>query len=345
MVKMTDIAAHLGLSRLTVSAVLNNRHEEVGISAETAARVRAAAEELGYFPNQLAIATKTGRSQVLGALISGMGQQWVGRVLRGLLRGARESGYLLKIEEIRGPEQEQAALRRFMEQRVAGLFCCNLHPKEEFIRILAETSLRYECPVVATNCSLELAAHRIDSDDTGGYALAVEHLWSLGHRRIGYVGLASGTTTAQSRMRDFVEALQDLGGRAEEDLVFDFQGDPKEEGEARVAAMLSRRAGKPTAVVCGSDYEASHVLRVARRLGVRVPEDLSVMGFSDEGIGQFLDPRLTTVAQPFEQLGYRCAEVLLNQCRAPKKRQAERSSKELLPTRMVVRGSTGPSAR
>jgi len=341
MVKMTDIAAHLGLSRLTVSAVLNNRHAEVGISAETAARVKAAALELGYFPNHLAIATKTGRSQVLGAIISGMGQKWVGRVLRGLLQGARESDYLLKIEEVWGPEQELAALRRFMEQRVAGLFCCNFHPKEAFVRTLEETSRRYDCPVVATNSSLALAAHRVDSDDTGGYVLAVEHLWSLGHRRIAYVGLPAETTTAQSRERDFIEALHGVGGEAEASQVFAFGGD----GEARVAEMLSAGGGRPTAVVCGSDYEAANVLRVARRLGLRLPGDLSVVGFSDEGIGHYLDPGLTTVAQPFEQLGYRCAEVLLSRCGRKKKENGNRRTVALLPTSLVVRESTAAVGR
>ncbi|RRJ95918.1 helix-turn-helix domain-containing protein [Opitutaceae bacterium TAV4] len=353
-VRMADIAAHLGVSRLTVSAVLNNRHGSVRISEETAAKVRAAAAQLGYVRNHLAIATKTGRSFSVGVIVSRFASEWVARVLSGFIGVAKQRGYLVNIEDVSGSVAEQAALTRFMEQRVGGIFCCNLNPDGNFPELLAETSQRYGCPVVSTISHPRLSGERVDSDDEAGGTMAAQHLWELGHRRIASVGL----TLNRRRSEAFANALTGLGGtvppewlltRAKEDA----------ETETTLLALLTgtltkprrgspAKTNRPTAVFCASDELASFVMRAARRCGLLVPRDLSVVGFADERVAHLLDPRLTTIAQPFEDMGQRGAELLFQQMDGRVTESVAGNGAgsgaeakcEMLPVRLVVREST-----
>ncbi|EIQ01587.1 transcriptional regulator [Opitutaceae bacterium TAV1] len=355
LVRMVDIAEHLGVSRLTVSAVLNNRHGSVRISEETAAKVRAAAAQLGYVRNHLAIATKTGRSFSVGVIVSRFASEWVARVLGGFIGVAKQRGYLVNIEDVSGTVAEQAALTRFMEQRVRGIFCCNLNPDGNFPEVLAETSQRYGCPVVSTISHPKIAGLRVDSDDEAGGAMAAQHLWELGHRRIASVGLL----LSERRSEAFANALTGLGGtvppewlltRAKEDaeteatllaLLTGTLSKPKKRGGRGGSSAKTKR---PTAVFCASDELASIVMRVARRCGLSVPGDLSVVGFADERLGHLLDPRLTTIAQPFEDMGRRGAELLFQQMDGGKTESVAGSEAEakcaMLPVRLVVREST-----
>ncbi|MDR1279706.1 MAG: LacI family transcriptional regulator [Opitutaceae bacterium] len=343
---MADIAAHLGVSRLTVSAVLNDRHGSVRISEETAAKVRAAAAQLGYVRNHLAIATKTGRSFSVGVIMSRFASEWVARVLGGFLGVAKQRGYLVNIEDVSGAVAEEAALTRFMEQRAGGIFCCNLNPSGDFPELLAETSRRYGCPVVSTISHPRLPGVRVDSDDEAGGSMAAHHLWELGHRRIASVGL----TLSRRRSDAFASALAGLGGTVPPEWSLTRAREDAETGamllallsgaltEARATTAAGDVAGgggggggeerggrggrggggpakrrRPTAVFCASDELASFVLRVARQCGLSVPRDLSVVGFADERAAHLLDPRLTTIAQPFEDMGRRGAELLFQQ--------------------------------
>lgn len=331
-VKMADIAAHLGVSRLTVSAVLNNRHGEVRISEETAARVRSAAAQLGYVRNHLAIATKTGKSFSVGVIVSNFSSEWVSRVLSGFLGSAKKKSYLVNIEDVSGATAEQEALTRLMEQRVGGIFCCNLNPDGNFPEILAETSQRYGCPVVSTISHPRLSGGRVDSDDEAGSSMAAQHLWELGHRRIMSIGLI----LSKRRTDAFIEEIIRCGGtippawqltRKHNDM----------NTETAVADLLSISPKKrPTAIFCASDELASVVMRAAHRCGLSIPDDLSVVGFSDERLAHLLDPRLTTIAQPFEEMGQRGAELLFDQMDGN-----TTGSNNLLPVRLVVRESTG----
>lgn len=338
MVKMSDIAARLGVSRLTVSAVLNDREAEVGISADTARRVRETAEEMGYHRNQLAIAIKTGKNPVVGCLISDLKAEWASRTLSGLLRGLHEGGYLVKIEEVSGPKAENAALTRFTEQRVAGIFCCNFNPGDAFLRRLEQVSRSNGIPVVCSLSRKDIQGTWVDSDDRYGMKLATTHLWELGHRRICYL---AGSRNELLRGEGFREAMQGYGLEVSpKNFVFTDWNFAR--AETITERFLSGVRTRPSAIICESDTLACAVVRRARRLGITVPEDLSVVGFSDSHLCEFFDPPLTSVRQPFEEIGMRCGTLLIEQIQSNKASRA-RKGVERLATNLVIRSSTAPA--
>lgn len=335
MVKMSDIAASLGVSRMTVSSVLNGREAEVGIGEETARRVREAAEKMGYHRNQLAIAIKTGKNPVVGCLISDLRAEWTSRTLSGLLRGLHEGGYLVKIEEVSGAKAENAALTRFTEQRVGGIFCCNFNPGDAFVRRLEQVSHNYEVPVVCSLSRKDILGTWVDSNDREGTQLAVAHLWDLGHRNIAYL---AGTKNELARGEGFRDAMRERGASVSaKNFVFtEWYSHRAEEATER---FLARGRERPTAIVCGSDDLACVAIRTARRLGFAVPGDLSVVGFSDSHQCEFFDPPLTSIAQPFETIGQRCGTLLIEQIQTGKIPKGPQNP-EKLATSLVVRGST-----
>jgi len=338
---MSDIAAHLGVSRLTVSAVLNNRTGEVGISEETARRVREAALELGYHRNHLAIAMKTGVNPVIGCFVSDLSAEWTGRTLSGLLRAMHQSGYLTKIEEVYGEKQETAALARFMEQRVAGIFCCNLNSEESFARTLEEVTRRYATPIVCSTSRQDFAAHQVNSDDIQGVGLAVEHLWGLGHRRIAFLG---GSSTDEPRTTGFLRSMEERGGEVAPEH-FVITGRDFRRVEAVVTEWTSRKRGRPTAILCASDSLAAVAIRTARHGGISIPGELSIVGFANGALCEVMDPPLTSVAQPFEVIGHRCGSLLMELIERRRKKAAPSHRTDRVPTTLVVRGSTGPVPR
>jgi len=341
MVKMSDIAAHLGVSRLTVSAVLNNRTGEVGISEETARRVREAALELGYHRNHLAIAMKTGVNPVIGCFISDLTAEWTGRTLSGLLRAMHQSGYLTKIEEVYGEKAERAALARFMEQRIAGIFCCNLNSGESFARTLEEMTRRYETPIVCSTSRADLAAHKVNSDDILGIGLAVDHLWQLGHRRIAFLG---GEFIGEPRRVGFLHAMRERGGEVPpENLAI--TGREFRRVEVVMTEWMTRKRRRPTAVVCVSDSLAAVAMRTARSHGISIPGKLSVIGFSNSALCEVTDPPLTSVAQPFEAIGHRCGTLLMELIERRKKKATPAFRDEQLATSLALRASCGPVRR
>jgi len=339
---MSDIAAHLGVSRLTVSAVLNGRQTEVGVGEETARRVHEAAVRLGYHRNHLALAMKTGRNPVIGCLLGDLRSEWTSRTLSGMLRYLHGAGYLSKMEEVSGPEAEEAALTRFVEQRIAGIFCVNFNPQEAFARKLETTAFRYGMPIVCSFSRKDIAGGWVDSDDPLGMRLAVEHLWQLGHRRIAFLG---GTEQDQVRTSGFHEAMKDFGGRVPAGFIVHTDWKLPVAEETATALLRRSRSARPTAFVCANDKIAAVVLRACRRIGAGVPQDVSVIGFSDSEVCALTDPELTSIAQPFEEIGRRCGEALIEAIQALRRRPSShpRPRRELIPTRLVARHSTAPA--
>jgi DNA-binding LacI/PurR family transcriptional regulator len=338
-VTMTDMANSLGLSRVTVSAVLNNRHRKAGISDETADKVKEAARELGYYRNDLAMAMKSGRNQVIGAIVSKLAHGWVGRILSGVLHWSRESDYLIKVEEVSGVEAERAALSRLVGQRVAGILCCNFHPADGFSTELAKAAASYAMPVVTVSSNPSLPGLRVMSDDYAGSARAVEYLWGLGHRRICYIGGDEPHGWVRDRTIGFIDTFKKLGGDAKPDTVMMVDYDVAK-FEVLIRQLLSKKRGRPTAILCVNEMLAGISLRVARSLGIDVPEQLSVIGY-DGGFAAFTDPPLTSLEQPFEEMGRRSMEELIACIKAGPPPRPRKPESILLPVDFKVRGSTG----
>ena len=302
MIKISDIARELELSRVTVSAILNDRYQKLGISEKTAQRVLAQAENMGYVPNQNALTMRTGRSLTIGMLSSSLSEGWGAKILVGALRAIQSTQYSLRVEAVHGAEEERSALERLLKSRIEGLFCCNINPApetDEFFKLAGE---RYRVAVVSTNCSFSFPHARIESDNSTAVMTLMEHLVGLGHRQIAHIGGDRSSEASRERSEAFLRGVKNFNLKPDECPVrfSDWEVD-QARSRARQFLELSK---PPTAIFCANDTIAACVLKVANELSIKVPDELSVVGMTNERMSELTVPSLTTVGIPFEEIGH-----------------------------------------
>ncbi|MDD2707990.1 MAG: LacI family DNA-binding transcriptional regulator [Verrucomicrobiae bacterium] len=336
---MADIARKAGVSYPTVSVVLNNRNHSgtVRISEATQQRVRQAAKELGYCRNEIARAMAGGSMRVIGFLTSGLRHEYLGEMLEGVLEVAEENGYLVKVVLVQEKENAAETIQKCIEHRVAGLICTNMiNPLIQQAREMAD---RYLIPLVIVDNTLQHKHKiRVLSDDRQGVCDAVDHLISLGHRRIAFLSGSPQQPECVEREAGYRQQMQKAGVEVSEDFLV--YGHWKRFEAEQAAACLLKKPDRPTAIICVSDFMAMAAIRAARSLGIGVPGDFSVVGFSNCKASDFADPPLTTVFQPFAEMGQTAVQHLLGQIQ--KKRTALRKVDNLcrISTKLVVREST-----
>lgn len=336
MVTMTDIARKAGVSRATVSLVLNGKDAAVGIAEETRRRVRAAAEELGYRPNQVARAMVTGRNQVLVFLVPTPSAEVASRILEGVLREAEEVGYFVKVLPFSGPVSHRV-IERCVELRPTGVVALYLYG--EALNYLYNELTRYRIPAVIVDSSPQMdRGIRVFSDDQDGMRQVLTHLTELGHRRIAFIGGTEASGAAQLRETAYKELLAEWDLPQPEGYLQ--RGRFNIEATEQAARTLLAHPERPTAIACVDDRTAMIVERVAWGSGVRVPEELSVTGFADLVMAEYSHPALTTVVQPFEAMGRSAVRHLLSVDLSEGVNVS--MIEEPLPTELKVRASTAP---
>jgi DNA-binding LacI/PurR family transcriptional regulator len=322
-VTSVDVARHAGVSQSTVSLVLSGKGRG-RISEATQERVRRSARELGYRPNVAAQALRLGASRAVALLVPDITNPFFSRVLRGAQRAAQAAGYTVALVDTANDRRWEAqSFEALRAGPVDGYLLFEvsrpeaLGPGEHVVLVEREAP---RCPSV-----------RVDAE--GGAAAAFRHVVELGHRRIGHLAASFDAPTFHlrevARRRVLDEAGLDPAAqpRATTAITID---------DARDAA-LPLLAERPTAVCCDDDIIAAGLYLAARESGVRIPRDLSVVGFDDMDFARVLDPPLTTVALDGEQLGASAFELL-------EARMAGRRSRKrvVLPAELLVRGSTAP---
>jgi DNA-binding LacI/PurR family transcriptional regulator len=303
-----DVARHAGVSVATVSRVLN---DVPIVSDDMRERVRDAIARLGYRPSSAARSLSLGRSQAIGVVAPFFTSPSVVERLRGVAHRARDHGYGLMLFDVETGAQRAAAFAEFARRdRVDGLLVISLRLFDEDVDALVRDRL----PVVMVDCGHPRIPHVVIDDAHGG-ELAAEHLLARGHRRIGFVGDEPdgpdgpfGFTSSEDRRRGFRRALRRAGVRPASEL--ECRGPHGRTNARELAEALLRRPGRPTAVFAASDTQAIGVLEAAQSAGLRVPEDLAVIGFDDIEIAEPLG--LSTVRQPLRQSGARGADLLLS---------------------------------
>lgn len=299
---MEDVARVAGVSHQTVSRVLNNHPN---VSAKTRERVEQAISELGYRRNTAARSLVTRRSQTIGVLGSELAQYGPSHTLLGLQQAAREAGYFVSVAGLRDvtPESIKDAVAHFMDQGVDGIVVTVPHPGT--FEVLKDVTTQVPLVAVGAVGDEQLTGAAVDQQE--GARLVVEHLVDLGHRRIGHLSGPSGWIDAAAR----VEGWRDAMAAAGLDAAPVIEGDWTAEcGYRQGLAIAAERS--ITALFVANDQMALGVLRAFHEAGVRVPEDISVVGFDDQPESAYFIPPLTTVAQDFEELGHRCIALLLD---------------------------------
>lgn len=330
-----------------MSFVLNGRGDG-NVAPEAQERIRAAARELGYRPDRLARSLRLGRTNVIGFVTDAIATSpFAGRILGAAMDRAQESGYVLVAFDSEGhPDLEQAAIDELTQRSVDGLVYASMGLRE--LTSLPQTGL----PMTLANCYEPTPTRdAVVPDDLEGAATAARHLLELGHRRIvmltGTGAAKGGNLSGPVRSKGFRAAMTRAGVSAQEAPVVT-AGWTIDEGYRAAMKVLAAPDGRaadprrrPTAVFAVTDRVATGVLLAASRLGLDLPEDLSVVGYDDqEQLAAHVVPPLTTVALPHREMGRRATELLLDHLAGRTGGAAPVVTRLACP--LVVRGSTGP---
>ncbi len=309
MIRIRDIAAKLELSRVTVSAILNNRYKKLGISEKTALRVRACAKDLGYVPDQNALSMKEWRSMTIGMISSALSEGWGARIMVGALQALKGSPYSLRIEAVRGAAEEKLALESLLGSRIEGLFCCNINPTPETDSFFKTATERYKVAVASSNCAFTFPHLRVESDNQGGVEQLMQNLIALGHQKIAHLGGDELSEASRERCQAFTDCLHKHHLESKECPILLTDWD-LEKVRNKTRALLTNK-NKPSAILCANDTIAACALQVAHAMKISVPDQLSIVGMTDERISSLTIPLMTTVAIPWEKIGGDAIRTLL----------------------------------
>ncbi|QIG45003.1 LacI family transcriptional regulator [Nocardioides anomalus] len=326
-VKMADVARAAGVSVATVSKVVNGRY---GIAPATVDRVSAAVAELGYEASLGARSLRSSRTGVLGVLVAEF-EPFSTELLKGVSAAMGGTGYEL-LAWSGGHREDAVGWERRSLARLGGTLIDGA-----ILVTPTVVDAGAGIPVVAVDPHTGPAdAPSVDSDNLAGAVLATEHLLGLGHRRIALLSGRQDLESARLREQGFRQAMAAAGVPVDESLVGN--GDYRAETAEGPARALLTREDRPTAVFGGNDLMALRTMEVAAGLGLRVPEDLSVVGFDDvpEAVGG--TPPLTTIHQPLHEMGAAALDLLVRMLEEPGTRPPD----VRMPVSLVERASTAP---
>jgi len=328
-VTLADIARVAGTSASTASRAISGKGY---VSADARARLLDAADRLGYVPNASARTLKQKTSRVVGVVVSDLGNQFYGRLAAAIEQTLREANYqMVLLGDNSEPDEELAGVRTFLAMRAPGVIMTPVGDDA--------SGLLSRHGVVVVEVDRRLASVACDGvmiDNERGAREATAHLLDAGHRRVALLVAATNWTSDAGRLEGYRQAHRDANVPLDERLIVRVPFHDRD-AEHRIGALLTTDDA-PTAVFAANNLLAEQAWRVVRALGLRLPDDVSLVGFDDVAWMEMVSPGLTVVAQPTEELGRRAARLLLARLDDP----ARLPTVERLEPTLVVRGSTGP---
>ncbi|WP_096155223.1 MULTISPECIES: LacI family DNA-binding transcriptional regulator [Bacillus] len=329
MATIEDVAKLAGLSRTTVSRVINNHPY---VAEKKRVQVLTAMSELGYVPNSSARSLRSQQTKMIGLLIPRVTNPFFSKLIEQMEMAASDNGYQLIVCQTRYSEERELEYLSLLKTRqVDGMILSSL--QNDWKKI--EPFLEYG-PIVLCN-EFEERAHvptvRFNQTD-GGY-IATKHLVELGHKTIAYCTGGYKSNVAESRERGFHKALRERNLQFNNQYFFS-DAFTIEDGRRILHDMLKLPI-KPTAVFTGGDEVAAGIVSEAKRLGINIPEQLAVVGFDNQAITELLDPQITTVDQPVQLMAKKAFDIMIEKIRTKRYTDKEIYEYEL---NLIVRNST-----
>ncbi len=330
-----ELADHVGVHISTVSRALNPQTRNL-IGPGVVAKVVAAADALGYVPNSMASALRKGQSRTVGILIPDVMNPVFPPFIRGIQDTLDGAGYSVIIANSDGDkDQERLIVQKMQAGFVAGLIMATAAYRED---PAVAACIELGIPVVLINRGMDNAdISAVVNDDRAGIADAVDHLATLGHRRIAHVAGPQGTYTGLIRRQAFFEAMRARGLPVDEALVAPAAGYTILAGDRALAALLAREVPF-SAVIAANDQLALGCMDALGRAGLRCPADISLVGFNDMPLVDRIDPPLTTLRIQHYEIGAEAVRILLDDLENPH----PPARTLMLKPRLMVRGSTAP---
>jgi len=322
-----DVAAQAGVSVATVSKVLNGRY---GVAKATSTRVKAVIDELGYESSLIARSLRSQRTNVLGILVADF-EPFSTELLKGAALAIRGSGYEVVVYSGGHGHDQTGWERRYMSRLSGTLTDGTILVTPTVVDVVNDS------PVVAVDAHTGSSGMpTVASDNLKGAMVATEHLIGLGHRRIGFLAGRPDLESAQLREQGYRQALAAAGIAVDPELVL--VGGYTAADAAAPARQLLEMDSPPTAIFAANDLSAIETIEVAQGLGLRVPDDVSVVGFDNVPESALIEPSLTTIDQSIQQMGFEAVRLLIGQIEDPSRPPVHVT----LPTELVVRQSSGP---
>ncbi|WP_413804538.1 LacI family DNA-binding transcriptional regulator [Streptomyces sp. OE57] len=329
MVTSVDLARHLGLSQATVSRALRGHP---AVTEKTRQRVLEAAKALGYRPDPAARMLVTRRAKALGVVVADLRSPLYAPVIAAMQEQSAARGYRMAL--IRDPEEahDGDAVDILNEAIVDGLIFMSATDDSPAVARVAA----HQLPTVLLSRDVsDLQVDAVMSEDRAGGELVADHLVALGHRRIAVVSVRRAVSNGRDREDGVRDGLRARGLDLPEEYVR--RGPIDHESGMEMARSLLAMDPRPTAIFCSTDSFAFATLDAAVRLGIRVPEELSVVGFDDSEPSRWSMINLTTVHQPFTEMAAKAVDLLIDRLDG---RREGPVSRMLFPVRLVVRGTT-----
>lgn len=326
-----DVARRAKVSTATVSRTVNR---VVTVDAQLAKRVWKAVAELGYYPNRQARALVSGRSHVFGLIVSEITNPFFPEIVQTFETLAVEKNYeILLTSTIHDPKRMELAVRRMIESRVDGVAILTFGMEDELLEHLRFRNL----PLVFVDVGPKSPrVSNIRVDYAHGIRQAVQHLAAMKHEQIGFITGPLKLRSAVARKDAFVDSMREIGLPVNPDFIV--QGDHRLEGGKLALQTLYKLREQPTAVLCSNDMTAIGVMRQAFDLGIQVPRDLSVVGFDDTRLADFMIPPLTTIQMSQTELARLAFDALYKEVK--RETPSPNGTEYTLKTQLILRNST-----
>lgn len=336
-VKLEDIARKLNISIATVSRALDKNPR---VKHSTQEKVFETAQAMGYMPNQIAKSLSSGKTNIIGVIIPRYDEPFFIEVCRGIDHYAREHNYKILISSSRNSfEFERENLSSFEKGIVDGIILSPTHETETFIHI--KNIIKKGIPVVLFDNIREHvpgADHVIIEDDKASFS-AVEFLIKKGKKRIAFIGGIKEKKVFQDRFKGYLDAMKKYDIPVYDDLILHCNSLDREYEDAEIQSFFNQITRTPDAVFTCTDNYGLLTMKNLLRLKYKIPEDISVIGFGDLGLGDVFVPSMTCIAQPSFEMGQKVAEMLIDQFNEPNDVN-HRKKVVKLKTELVIRDST-----
>jgi LacI family transcriptional regulator len=331
-VTIMDVARASGVSYATVSRVLSGYEF---VKESTRNRVLEAVEHLGYVANLQARSLAGGRTQIIGLLVPNLDNGYVGTIMRGIDQELERANYdLMLYTSHRHPSSESYYVNAIANGLTEGLLLVAPLVPMTYLDALREKNFPY---ILIDQAESTESSSVVESTNWQGAYEATRYLSQLGHTRIAFITGELAVRSAVDRLRGYKAALGDCDIPFREELIIesDFQ---QQTGYEAAKCLLQRINPRPTAIFASNDLSAFGAMDAARELGLRIPDDISIIGFDDIPQASLTHPKLTTVRQPLEQMGQVAVKMLLEQIED----RSHPPQRVTLATQLIIRNSCGP---
>ena len=309
-ITLQDIANQLNVSKATISIVLNGHGDEKRVSKETQERIVQFARGKNYRANQLARGLSLGKSEMIGLVIPNIGDNYYARIARRIERKARLSGYNVVFSSTgENRERESELIQSMLSRGVDGLIIASSQKNQEDIERLKKSNFPF---VLIERCYPELDTNFVGEDNEGGISKATNHLIELGQKRIGFVSLKSGLEAMRMRLVGYQNTMKHNGLPVEDTFIKELDYEYSESDMLEVIRSMVQSPSSIEGIVFATHFLAASGLRALKKLNFRIPADVALVSFGQMNAFDLIEPPVTSVIQPVDELGDRAVEILLD---------------------------------